>query len=145
MSFEDIPAVIDHAIRLEEATAAFYDHLLNLDLEPEAATLVRSLVAQEKKHAKQLAEFKKTCTAAGFIQNLPAFPQPTLDLLAERRRLSLGDLLQIAMQVEVASRDFYQSVAQLAPNEPMRKLFGALTRFEQSHIDLLTRHLAYSN
>ncbi len=144
MSFENVPALLDHAIRLEGAAIAFYDHLLHQDPEPEAEAMLRLLIDQEKKHACQLAEFKQSTSIAGFLQNVPAFPLPPLDLLAERRHLPIVDLLKIALQFEISSRDFYTTLAQFAPNEPIRDFFAALARFEQGHIDLITRQLSYS-
>jgi rubrerythrin len=144
MSFHELRDILDLAIGFELKTAAFYRSLMPLFPAGPRRETVEALVRQEEGHARQLTEFKGSMTQVGFLQtgftlDLPPLPEP--HVIAG---LSTLQMIQLALEVERWGVEVYGRMAERAPNEVIRDFFAALRRFEQGHIDLLTRELAYA-
>jgi len=141
--------ILDDAIGLEERSRAYYAAAVGRVSDPSGKKILTLLVNEEKRHAELLAKMKD-----GLHGELAHSP-----LLQDVRGLvegavkegknaissdgTLREILQKAMEIEQATKRFYEEKAISADDDKVKDLFTKLARQETSHYLLVSSLAEY--
>jgi len=141
--------ILDDAIGLEERARAYYAESASKVADPSGKKILTLLVNEEKQHAELLAKMKD-----GLHGELAHSP-----LLQDVRGLvegavregknaifsdgTLREILQKAMEIEQATKRFYEEKAVSADDDKVKDLFTKLARQETSHYLLVSSLAEY--
>lgn len=141
--------ILDDAIGLEERARAYYTAAVGRVSDPSGKKILDLLAKEEALHAEALAEMKN-----GSYGELADSP-----LLQDVRGLvegavkegknaissdgTLREILQKAMEIEQATRRFYEEKAASADDDKVKDLFTKLARQETSHYLLVSSLAEY--
>ena len=136
--------ILDDAIGLEERARAYYVESASKVADPSGKKILALLANEEKRHAELLGQMKR-----GLHGELAGSP-----LLQDVRGLvegavregknaissdgTLREILQKAMEIEQATKRFYEEKAISADDDKVKDLFTKLARQETSHYLLVS-------
>jgi rubrerythrin len=131
--------VLDDAIRLEERACAYYEEAQHRVTDPSAKKILELLAEEEKGHATALAEMKRGTHSAleesllpkqvfGLVEGAVKKGQNAISTDA-----SMKEILQKAMEIEQATRKFYEENAASADDDRAKDLFTTLAKQELGH------------
>ena len=131
--------VLDDAISLEERARAYYEEAQHRVTDPSAKKILNLLAEEEKGHATALAEMKRG--AYGALEE-SLLPKQVLGLVEGAVKegqnvistdASMKEILQKAMEIEQATRIFYEEKAAYADDDRVKELFTTLAMQELGH------------
>ncbi len=136
--------ILDDAIEMEKRARAYYEEAAGRVNDPSGRKILELLAKEEKKHSQVLARMKK-----GTYGELAASPliDEVRDLVEEGMKTgknvistdaSLREILRKAMEIEQATRRFYEDKAAAADYAEVKELFGKLAEQEQEHYLLVS-------
>lgn len=144
--------VISLAMALEEGARIFYGRVRDILPDEEAKELFGALVKAEEEHKRKLAEAYKAMvtgsgeeipgaseTVKGYMEG-PFSIDETLKWVSAPGRTYL-EVLELSMQVESDSLDFYLKIAGKEEFTPVREILEELIREEKAHLRRLGAHL----
>jgi rubrerythrin len=144
--------VISLALALEEGARIFYGRVREILPDGEAKGLFGSLVKAEEEHKRRLAE-AYSAMASGSGEEIPAENETlkgfmegpfsideTLKWVSAPGRTYL-EVVELSMQVESDSLDFYLKIAGREEFTPVRDILEDLIRDEKAHLRRLGAHL----
>jgi rubrerythrin len=132
-------AVLDDAIRLEERACAYYEEAQHRVTDPSAKKILDLLAEEEKGHATALAEMKRGTYSALGASLLPKQVFGLVEGAVKKGKntistdASMKEILQKAMEIEQATRKFYEENAASADNDRIKDLFTTLAKQELGH------------
>lgn len=130
----DVQEVLDAAIRKEQAACELYSRTAAESPAPGARALLSELAEQERQHREALEsldpaslgafepDLRQDLKIAEYLEDRPLDPDA-----------GLQDIVIYAMHREEEARDFYRRMADSAPGEELRELFGKLAAMERGH------------
>ena len=131
--------IIDDAMAMEERARAFYVEAAGRVNDPSGKKILELLAKEEVKHSQVLAGMKNG--AYGEVAASPLVEE-IRDLVAEGVKTgrdaistdaSLREILRKAMDIEQATRRFYEDKAAAADRAEVKELFGELAEQEKEH------------
>ena len=137
-------AVLDDAIRLEERARAYYEEAQHRVTDQGAKKILDLLAEEEKGHATALAEMKNGTYGAleasllpkqvfGLVEGTVKEGQSAISTDASMRAI-----LQKAMEIEQATRKFYEENAASSDDDRVKELFVSLAKQELGHYLLVS-------
>ena len=134
MEFTNFDEVIDYAVSREKEAVQFYEELAGLVEFKERKRFIEDLKRMEEKHI-DILENIRTKGASGVtvpqVRNLKLSSTVVKPEAAEN--MSYQDILITGMKREEASMELYNSLAQRAEDEEMKKVFLKLVGEETKH------------
>ncbi|MFH2115212.1 MAG: hypothetical protein ABIJ86_11975 [Spirochaetota bacterium] len=130
LSFEDF---IKGAVVFEQESAEYYHRMLGYDLKDTVREVVVSLEKDEWSH-KAILQKRTGAGIQGYIQFPPGFSQEMPVMEADNP--TVAELLSVAIDREMKSKDMYEKSASFASGE-LRELLEELATFENNHEYLL--------
>jgi len=135
-SIDSASEAVDLAIEQEEAAVRLYSTYLAGTENQGLKQLLRSLIGQEKEHARRLQELKK----AGNVEYLFS-PEANLGIDGERYRgaagsvslLSSKEFLSMVVERESAAAELYELLEARTTNRELASLFRRLGGEERKH------------
>jgi rubrerythrin len=125
------------AMQNELDTIQIYEHILNHITENHSREVLHRLIVEEHNHENRLKE--KIIEGGGEINNPDIrteieFPgrEQLLDL--ELENCTVSELIQLALQNEQISRDFYKIQFDRVKNPEVKEIFQWLVEQEETHI-----------
>jgi len=133
--FESINDVLDFAIEQEQIAIDFYSGLAKNAKSNDIKQMFLDFVKEEMGHKIKLTKIKKE----GVFNE--ETPKEVLDLkisdylvhVKASPEMNFQDALIVAMQREKSAYKLYNSMAKMAPNEDLRKVFKNLAIEEANH------------
>jgi len=131
--------VLDDAISLEERARAYYEEAQHRVTDPSAKKILDLLAEEEKGHATALAEMKHGTYGALKTSLLPKQVLGLVEGAVKEGQnvistdASMKEILQKAMEIEQATRIFYEEKAAYADDNRVKKLFTTLAMQELGH------------
>lgn len=137
-----IGEILEHSIRIEHESMLFYQQAVTRTDDPSVQELLQELAAEEVKHEARLSELREKIG--------PGEPRPfqreTLEQLIRNRQIPEGagrqEVLQVALQREELTRDFYLQVSTMTNLAPdIVDLFDMLYKQESGHVSRIESKL----
>jgi len=144
-------AILDDAIGLEERARAYYEKAQGRMADPSSKKILELLAEEEKKHAAVLTEMKEGVYGGLETSSLFTQVQGLIEGAVKEGKDSISDdaslkeILRKAMEVEQATRRFYEEKAAFVDDEKVKALFTKLAKQESSHYLLVSSLSEYFN
>lgn len=114
-----------------------YEHILKYVKDTKARELLHRLIVEEHDHKEKIKE--KILLAGGEMPKPDAkphddFPDREQLLDIELKNCTISELVNLAIENEKMSRDFYQAQYDRASNSEVKEIFKWLVKQEEEHI-----------
>ena len=141
--------ILDDAIGLEERARAYYATAAGRVADPSGKEILTLLVNEEKQHAEILTKMKDgsygKLEGSTLLQDVRGLVEGAVkegkDAISSDG--TLREILQKAMEIEQATKRFYEEKAASTDDEKVRDLFSKLARQEASHYLLVSSLAEY--
>jgi len=154
----DILQALTAGIQSEVATYVFYLEAARHARGADIRETLEQLAGEEKAHFQilekqydSLVRSEKWISTADILkkEGLPEINEemaaPHRELVAQVRKMnSRKEILQMALQLEIDSRDLFKGAASSTPAKEAQEIFQQLARFEEGHVKLINSLLAQS-
>ncbi len=138
---EEIGVILKKAIKGEEDRYAFYRLLADQADDTNAKKILEKLCNDETRHKETLIELYKKYVS----EELGALPDKGIDSLSEVikkghevNKNTEIDLINLAIEAEIAATKYYQDQRNLIDNPVFREIFDKLAAEEHDHYEMLT-------
>jgi rubrerythrin len=134
VEFDSVDAVLDFAIKNEQAASDFYTDLASKMEKPHMKKIFQGFAAEERGHKAKLEAVKKS--EKGKLSKAKVLDLKIGDYLVEQKPsadMDFQSALILAMKQEKAAFRLYSDLATSAEDEGVRELFLGLAQEEAKH------------
>ncbi len=134
MKREELQAIIDFAIDKEQEAVGFYNDLAGKVNVKAIAEELKKMAKMEENHRDRLKKMDAPAAASSAVK--PVEDLKIADYLVEKKPrpdMSWQDLLQIAMNRELASMNLYTDLSKQVTDPNSKQLFKNLAEEERVH------------
>jgi rubrerythrin len=129
------------AMQNELDTVQIYEHMLNHVTDPHAREVLHRLIVEEHNHEQRIKEkieaFEGNPSPLEVQIDSMHLPDRDQLLQMELANCTVSELVNLAIENEHMSRDFYKIQHDLAQNSEVKKIFKWLWEEEEQHIENL--------
>ena len=145
---QDLLAALTTGIQAEVASYVFYREALKKQETEQISRILNDLALEEKRHFHvlerqydSLVRSEKWISTADVLKE-EGLPEISEEMSEHHRALmkevadskSLGEILNIALRLEIEARDIYRGALKWVSSEEGRKMFERLISFEEGHV-----------